>query len=265
MTIGVTGHDPQLLCLADPIRVFSRKNVDSRDPHRIRLRPTGTTGPLGDPGLEHVVLVAVSAESAAPTMPDSHRCLPQNQAVRRGDQRHPPAVPFAGQRQVIRFRSKRKHRQLEAPLAELRRMTRPLVAAGPTENRKHMIHKPGTVIGKPAGHHNRNLTKDPRVSDPHHSPARRLCPDAPHPIDRNDPVALDLEPHHPGHVTGSSRGRFLGDEQLNLVEPTRQLDPGRRDLQLFDGIGAATCRCAQEDSDLQRPRSESRQTHQRRT
>ena len=27
VTIGVTGHDPQLLCLADPIRVFSRKNV----------------------------------------------------------------------------------------------------------------------------------------------------------------------------------------------------------------------------------------------
>ena len=198
-------------------------------------------------------------------MPDRHRCLPQHQAVRRGDQRHPPTVPFAGQREVICFRSKRKHRQFEAPLAELRRMTRPLVASGSTENRKHMIHKPGTVIGKPAGHHNRNLAKGSRVSNPHHRPARRLCPDSPHPVDRNDPVALDLEPYHPRHVTRFSRGRFLGDEQLDLVEPTRQLDPGRRDVELFDGIGVTTCRCAQEDPDLQHPRSESRKTHQRHT
>ena len=123
-----------------------------------------------------------------------------------------------------------------------------------------MIHKPGTVIGKPAGNDNRNLPHAPLELDPHHRPACRLCPDPSHLVDRNDAIALDLETHRPRHVTGCSGGRFLSDEQLDLVEPARQLDPRRRDLELFGGIDVIARHCAHDDPDQDHPHSGSRKT-----
>ena len=54
--VGIAGHDPQLLRLAVAKRPFPRKHVESVDPGRPRrLTDTRPPGPVGDPGLQHVV------------------------------------------------------------------------------------------------------------------------------------------------------------------------------------------------------------------
>ena len=139
-------------------------------------------------------------------MPHLHRGLPQHQAVFGRDQRDPTAVPFSCQRQVIGGRGEGKHRELEATLAELRRMAGTLVATGSTQDRQHVVHKSRPSLCKACADHNRDLFGQLPMPDSQHRITRGSGLDPPLRVNRYDLLTDDLELRFPRHVAEGAGG-----------------------------------------------------------
>ena len=126
---------------------------------------------------------------------------------------------------MIGFGSKGEDRQLEAPLAKLRCVTRSLVASGTAQHRQHVINKSRTSLVEPLADHDREPCHEFAVPDHQGCLSRCRRLHASSRIDRRDRFSFEKERGQSRHITFLSRLLFQSHQHLNLVELTDDFYP----------------------------------------